>query len=560
MSEMRLFDITDNRNPALKNNPQVAHMIDILIRRERHHIWINGSQSEKINLAVSEAILSNIQNIFPCEKLIYIDIEKIILTNNFDSIETELIKFRKNKNVIVVMNNDFLLLEHTETNLGKLVSSLLLDNSFRFIIFSNQQNIKHYQSFFTIVKLKKLSEIESLAILRKFSDELETHYQVTISNEIITSALSMATHYLPNTNYLETTAELLDSSAARASSIVTSNFLIESVSARTQISISHLSTNRFQASQIASALQQKIHGQEIAINLIGSVLQHACIKLQKNEPLCSFLFVGPEAVGKAETGYALADHLFGHADALLHIKNNPSVKYSINIILENISLRPYTVVLIENIDRAEIEIQNFINNIIFQGYYIDEDNNYYDFQNSIIIMTTTISSEKISSIMQPPQKQEMSSATELMQLVLNKNIDEPIAELQSHFSAEELIEAVTADLRNYFSSDILQQIDIIPFGTLDYSALDRIIQSKITDLVKHLSNSFGIELDCTPDITRFILQEALQQKANLKTINKLIEHHLHTYIAHEVLTGNKKRLQIKSLTYVMADTTSLSFS
>lgn len=542
---------------ALVNQTQLPYIIDILIRRDRHHVIINGSDSEKINLALSEALIQhltepNIPKSIRNAELIYLDIEKV---------ELDLIslreKIREEKKCLILALNNIapLLPENANTGLGKFIRSILADNSWRIIVFSQERILDRS---FASVQLNKITETEILNILKNYCIELENYHEVIIPDETISSALSMTTHYLPAKSTIDAASELLDSSAARASNIdekketqkkpvVTTDFLARAVASRTQIPVSHLRSNRFQATQIASSLQQQIHGQETAINLISSILQQACTKLHKKTgALTSFLFVGGDGSGKTETALALAEHLFGHSNALLHIKTNQlqqSYKIIKKAVLQKIDETPYSIFLVENIDRASPDIISFFNNIITQD----------NFQNAIIIMTTSLGSGKVSNLMQPQQKQEVSSAAELMHLVLNKNLDEPASHVQMHISAEELCEIIMPDLENYFSKELLSKLNIVPFVPLDYAALDKIIRHKISSFKNQIETNLKMELSYTSDVIKFILHEAVQIKSSLKSIDKLLEHFLYSCVAHEIIARNENKHKGKQLFVRMND-------
>ena len=572
------------KSAVLKDHSRIPAIIDILIRRERHHVLLTGSVSEKMNHALMEALVLQLTDTHTPKsirnaQMIYIDAAKlatqeIILelhARDFTALREEI---RDSKKCIILAINRLHTLRSVElhTYLDKLMKSVLNDNQWRVVLFASQE---HLLPNFTALQLDPSSHHDLLKLLKSLRSELENFHQVVIPDETLTSALSLATHYLPGFSRIDEAAELLDSSAARASAneqsdtsgshkpVVTNNLLAQVVSSRTHIPVSHLHNNQFQAAQYIPAMRQCIYGQDAAIALIGSLLQNACVKLHKKSgPLCNFLLVGPTDVGKAESAFAMADHLFGHAGALLRVNLCNTHHTSINDIkiisesrenrivslLEAIAQTPYAVVLIEEINQAPADILELFNEILIHGYTVDADGTQYDFRNAIIVMTTTLGTEAICQLMQAPAQQETSKSVDLMQLVLNKNLNDANSHNQHQISSEEICNEIIPALETYFPSTLLQCLNIIPFIPLEYSALEKIVLLKIKLLAKQLDVKFGIELNYASEVVKFIAHEVLLYKATSQSLAQLLEQHLYSCVAQEILAHTENKNRSKRLT------------
>lgn len=411
-------------------------------------------------------------------------------------------------------------------------------------------------------------------LLKSYKQQVENFHNVLIPDESFASALSLATHYLPNQNSFNHALELLDSAAARATAleshdisgqfkpVVTNSTLTDVISSWTHIPLSHLHNNVFQSTRFIETLQRQLVGQDAAIKMIGLILQHACINLQeKTGPLCSFLLAGPAEVGKTEVVYAMTQHLFGHKEALLKVnlfdtlttisdvKIITGINESHNIrLLDAIEQTPYAVVLLNNIHQAPVSTLNLFKNIFMQGYAFDESGKKYDFSHAIIVMTTTLGADRINALMQTPTDLDSSKTIDLMHLVLNENPQSPPASI-SHLSPQELGEELVPALEEYFSAALLPHLNIVPFLPLEYAAFEKIIRGKVKSLIKHLDVHFGIELNYAPEVVKFLAHEAMWRKPQSKPLEKVLEEHLYSCVAHEILghADDKNRLKRLSL-------------
>jgi len=580
-------DAVKNPNKPFKNHPQIPFIIDTLSRHERHHVGLISNHSQKIHRAFIETIAQHINNesmpktLKNC-RFIYVDTaqfftsdiseEKIIA--DFQALTAPL----KSKNpctILAINPIDFLTTE-TTSHLSQFIKKILTRAEWRLITFISHQNqLKNLniEPLFTTTRLIEPHANDLMMLLKMYRAELENFHQVIISDEIIADAYTMAAHYLPGHSHFDKTLELLDSAAARASmldrnshteqrAIVTQNFLSQVISNCTQIPLTHLHNNKFQAHKFVETLRKNVFGQDAAINVMASLLQNACIKLQDNSgPLCKFLLVGPHDVGKTEIAYAIAEHLFGRRDALLHVNlsyasylSSTEIKifprlndHADTNLLSAIQQTPYAIVLIEDIDQMQKGTFDLIKGIFDQGYIIDEKNNKYDFRHAIIIATTRTASEQISHAITPQNSQENTKSIDLMQLVLNEHVPDSTHQDSSYPSPQELCDKLIPKLAEHFPPALLQKFNIIPFVPLDYAAFEKIIRSKIKMLARRLHSSFGIELSLAPEVIKFLAHEALWRKANIKSLDKLLEQHLYSTVTHEILLRAEDRDRSKKL-------------
>jgi ATP-dependent Clp protease ATP-binding subunit ClpA len=596
----KLYPTDKNTVVPLKDLSQLPFIFDTLSRKAHHHIALLGTNNEKFNFIFLENIAQYLNDdavakILRETTFYYLDLAQIIVNaNDAEQVETDFKTFissmaANHKRIILAVNQMDTLFEQNPDSIkgviAKHLKSLIANEQWRLIAIGHPQQLQifnqhpWFKANFSNVRLGEPNAADSLAILKTFRDDLENFHHVIIPDESFAYALSMANHYLSGTQAnLEKALQLLDSGAARASvlekneqghkPVLTNAILANTVSNWTKIPLSHLQHNKFKANEFMQGIQKTIFGQDAAIHLVALALQYARIKLQiKPGPLCSFLFAGPQNVGKSETAYAIAEQLFGHKGALLRVNLDktatPTSLADIKVVMQTDELQspslldaiaqsPYAVVLLENVNQAPPGIIDLFHDILTQGYAMDTHGNKYDFRHAIVIITTTLGAERIISLTQPQPSGDSAQTLDLMQLVLNEPTtqDTSSAPHQSNMSPQELAEEMMPALETYFSMNLLRHLNIVPFALLDYAGIEKIVRLKLKALTKQLDTHFTIELTYSPEVVRFLVQETLWRGETTRPIDKTLEHHLYSCVAHELLShiddkNRPKRLQLQ---------------
>lgn len=560
-------DARKSENTALKNHVQIPFIIDTLSRQKMNHLLLTRYSSEKIPFALMESLaahLSTNTNLFQNVRFVYFDVARFLLGDEklstiADDFQTfcEDMRTAANKVIFIINQPEPMLNLDVQTSvglLGKLIKSVLLNEEWRLIVLSKNK-MSAFSDFFIDIELIEPADVELLAILKSYRLELENFYHVMITDDIFSSAMSMTNHYLSGTASLDKALELLESAALRVAAsappdtsghppIVTSFHLAQTVSSWTHIPLTHLQHNKFQANKFIEAARQVIFGQDGAIQLMGSLLQNACIKLHKKSgPLCSFLLAGPAGVGKATLVHAMAEHLFGHHHALLRVYGQAThlddmqvlaggqKEYTMNL-LTAVQKTPYAVLFIENIEQHPLGLMHIFKDILANGYVFDAQGKKYDLSNIIIIATTTVVADYLHGLTQKAL-QEKNKNVDLMHLILKENVHDI-----SHHSlsaSPEMRDAMLSILTKYFSSDFLQYFNMIPFMPLDYATLEKIMRLKLTALTNRLELSFGIELNYAPEVVQFLTYDAAQAHIKNQALETRLDQQLYACVAHELV-------------------------
>ncbi len=236
---------------------------------------------------------------------------------------------------------------------------------------------------------------------------------------------------------------------------------------------------REQASMVADLeklLVERIKGQDPAINAVSEAIKASKAGLRGPEqPAGVFLLVGPSGVGKTETGLVLADILFGDERSVVSVNMSEfQEKHTVSrligsppgyvgygeggMLTEAVRRRPYCVVLLDEVEKAHLDVMNLFYQVFDKGTLTDGEGKEINFRNTVIMLTSNLGSDVI---------QEMTKDG---------------AELDS----DTLLSAVRPILSEHFKPALLARMSIVPYGSLSADAMKRIAELKLDALAARL--------------------------------------------------------------------------
>lgn len=528
--------IKKNISTPFKDLTQFHFMVDVLARKESHHIILQTSLQQQFHKYLLEAFVLHLQHehtpaALHNVDLFYFDCKEI--EANFDKC-MKWLDTSPNYKLFIVSLND----------LPNVSSTLLSHPKSRFIVFSNTN--KQSCNYFTQIFLDKPSDADIMLILKIQRDELENFHHILIPEELLKYAHSLAERYLNPEDTLQQTLLLLDSSAARTSiadradnihsnrPVMPLSNLAHVLSTWTHIPASNLLFHKFKYNEITHHLQQKIFGQDAAITLLSHELHHAHTHLrQQTGPFCSFLFAGPEHTGKTTLAIALTEQLFKQTNALYFTQSSMQTPRSIfDIKLQNhgdkrcISLAeltqqtPYAVILFENFERASFFVMDQLHEIITTGYLRDEHGHLHHFRQMIFILSTTLGSDEIYKIEKSLLLEEETSEMGLLQLVMRDQSYESTS--INSYSPQEMSDKIAKSLSD--SLPISHCLQVIPFLPLNKNSIEKIIQSKLNTLGLSLASKHEIEFNYASEVIRYLVHQLSSGKNNSTTdLNKVLK-------------------------------------
>lgn len=275
-------------------------------------------------------------------------------------------------------------------------------------------------------------------------------------------------------------------------------------------------------------LEEKVVGQSHAIKLVADAIKRSRAGIaDPNRPIGSFLFLGPTGVGKTELSRALAEFLFNDPDALLRIDMSEFMeKHSVSKIIgsppgyigheeggsitERVRRRPYSVILLDEIEKAHPEVFNILLQVLDSGHLTDAKGRKVNFRNTVIILTSNIGAEHID---------RMSS----FGFASEKGEEVQYAQAK---------DKVMDSLKVFFRPEFLNRLDeIIVFDILSHATIRSIVDIQIADVIKRLMKK-EIILSITNEVSDYLAKEGYDPKFGARPLKRLIQSKILTPVAN----------------------------
>jgi ATP-dependent Clp protease ATP-binding subunit ClpC len=292
-------------------------------------------------------------------------------------------------------------------------------------------------------------------------------------------------------------------------------------------------------------LRAVVVGQDEAINKVVKAIQRNRVGLKDpRKPIGSFIFLGPTGVGKTELARALARYMFDSDDALIRVDMSEYMeKFSLSRLIgappgyvgyeegghltEKIRRKPYSVVLLDEIEKAHPDIFNILLQVLDDGQLTDGLGRKVDFKNTLIIMTSNIGVRQLKDF----------------------GAGVGFATSTKTVNAEENNKGVIEKaLKRTFSPEFLNRIDdVIIFNSLEEKHISLIIEILMKDVMKRL-NTLGFTMTLSDEAKKFIAEKGYDQQFGARPLHRALQKYLEDPLAEEILNH-----RIKGGDNVMAD-------
>lgn len=309
---------------------------------------------------------------------------------------------------------------------------------------------------------------------------------------------------------------------------VTENEIATVVSSQTGIPVAKLvAGDRQKLLRLADVLHERVIGQDQAVNAVTDAVLRSRAGLQNpDRPLGSFLFLGPTGVGKTELAKALAEDLFDSERHMVRIDMSEYMeKYSVSRLVgaapgyvgyeeggqltEAVRRNPYTIVLLDEIEKAHPDVFNILLQVLDDGRLTDSQGRTVDFKNTIIIMTSNLGSE-----------------------ILLDGVDE---EGQVSQTAKESVQAL---IQTKFKPEFLNRIDdTIMFTPLSLNDIQAIVVKMLHDLSDRLSDQ-ELTLTISDAAKQWVAEEGYDPAFGARPLRRFITNHIETPLAKEIIAGH----------------------
>ena len=272
-------------------------------------------------------------------------------------------------------------------------------------------------------------------------------------------------------------------------------------------------------------LAKRIKGQDHAIEAVNQGVRSAKAGLNNpSAPMGVFLFVGPSGVGKTEMGLSVADLLFGGERFIVTVNMSEfQEKHTVSrligsppgyvgygeggMLTEAVRQRPYSVVLLDEVEKADPEVMNLFYQVFDKGTLADGEGRVIDFKNTILLLTSNLASDIIT---------QMCAGGELPE-------------------RDVLTEAIRPVLSNHFKPALLARMEIVPFYPIVGEAMKEIVGLKLNRLADRLQHSHKMSFAYDGVVVDQIAQRCTEVETGARNVDHIINRTLLPQISTELL-------------------------
>ncbi|MFF5996349.1 ATP-dependent Clp protease ATP-binding subunit [Lysinibacillus sp. KU-BSD001] len=295
-------------------------------------------------------------------------------------------------------------------------------------------------------------------------------------------------------------------------------------------------------------LHKRVVGQGEAVEAISRAIRRARAGLKDpKRPIGSFIFLGPTGVGKTELARALAEVMFGDEDAMIRIDMSEYMeKHSTSRLVgappgyvgfdeggqltEKVRRKPYSVVLLDEIEKAHPDVFNILLQVLDDGRLTDSKGRVVDFRNTVVIMTSNVGADALK---------------------YQKNLGFSVGDTDSKY--KDMKATMLEELKKAFRPEFLNRIDeMIVFHSLEKDHLKEIVSFMANALTKRLKEQH-IELELTDAALKKIAEEGYDPQYGARPIRRALQKHVEDRLSEELLKGNVLTGQVVVFDYVEGD-------
>lgn len=375
---------------------------------------------------------------------------------------------------------------------------------------------------------------EHLVELELELSRLENHKNDLVNKQQYENAAELRDTLRVKRNELaELREEWLASTKSETAIIIDSAEICKVIARMTDIPVQQLNTDGDYSKylQIEETLQQDIKGQDQAIHAISNAIKKNAVGIRDfKRPIGSFIFLGPTGVGKTELAKSLARFMFGTEEAMIRIDMSEFMdRHNSSRLLgappgyvghenggeltEHIKRRPYSIVLFDEIEKANPEIFNMFLQILDEGHVTDSMGEKISFKNTLILFTSNLGTDKLT------QKSAL-------------GFSEPVQEYSKRK------DMVMSELKRFFRPEFLNRIDeSIIFNQLDENTLISICENIIKELNDGMKMQ-GIQFVVDQEALKFVIEKGYEAAYGGRSLKRAIAKYLEIPATNKVLENN----------------------
>lgn len=384
------------------------------------------------------------------------------------------------------------------------------------------------------VRLRSYTTPPNLKELEVKLEEVRKEKDAAVQGQEFEKAASLRDMEQRLREQLEETKKSWKEKQGKENSQVTVEDIASVVSSWTGVPVSKLAqTETEKLLKLEEILHSRVIGQEEAVKAVSKAVRRARAGLKDpKRPIGSFIFLGPTGVGKTELARALAEAMFGDEDAMIRIDMSEYMeKHSTSRLVgsppgyvgyeeggqltEKVRRKPYSVVLLDEIEKAHPDVFNILLQVLEDGRLTDSKGRTVDFRNTVLIMTSNVGAESLKR---------------------NKFVGFNIQDQNQDY--KDMKDRVMEELKRAFRPEFLNRIDeIIVFHALEKAQLQNIVSLLSDSLIKRLKEQ-NIELVLSDTAKEKIAEVGYDPDYGARPLKRAIQKHIEDLLSEELLKGH----------------------
>ncbi|HOA72518.1 MAG TPA: ATP-dependent Clp protease ATP-binding subunit [Phycisphaerae bacterium] len=325
--------------------------------------------------------------------------------------------------------------------------------------------------------------------------------------------------------------------AKEVDGVVDDEVIAEVVSGMTGIPLTRLEKNEVERLlKLEEYLQKRVISQHEAISAVARAVRRSRSGLKDpNRPMGSFIFIGPSGVGKTYLAKTLAEFMFGDPDALVILDMSEFMeKHNVSRLIgappgyvgyeeggqltERIRRRPYSVVLLDEIEKAHPDVFNMLLQIMEEGRLTDSFGRHIDFKNTILIMTSNIGADRITN-----------------------QAEFGFAKRDETVGYEKMKNVLQSEVERYFRPEFINRVDeLVVFHKLTHDDMIHIVELELEKVAKRVAER-GYILEVDQSAKDFLIENGTDEKFGARPLRRAIENRIEDRLSEAILRGEYKQ-------------------
>ncbi len=383
------------------------------------------------------------------------------------------------------------------------------------------------------ISVKAPTADEAVLILKALRPGFEKHHGVRYDDAVLKTIASLSSRYIYGRNLPDSAIDVMDGvgSFVRSSgrNLVTEADVRAIVSKISGVPVENLGQDeKNRLSRIDDYLSQRIKGQQEAIEVISQAVRADRAGFKTSAGPLSFLFAGPTGVGKTETGKALAEFLFGSEKNLIRLdmseyQGNISQSRLESDLTEKVRRNPYSVILLDEIDKANPAFLNLLLQVLDEGRFTDGTGKLVDFSHAIIVMSANYMSR---AFVEKPRH-----------LGFNSDSADPSLADRKAVAGEGIKGLLPPEFYNRIG-------DVVFFNPLSREAASQILDGMLAQ-IKNIAKEKNIDLEISLEARDFLIEKGYDASYGARPMRRAVDAYLARPLAMESLKSDApQRLRV----------------